>query len=76
MPRDLEPIAKEDSIQGFPHLSRETQIDLDKPSPLSMDPEQEEEAMISALAQRNDKRDQLHPYTQSLTLADVDSCVR
>jgi hypothetical protein len=31
--------------------------------------------MFAEQAQKNSKRDDLHPYTQTLTLNDVESCV-
>ena len=35
-----------------------------------------EQSMIDDMSQRNEKRDELHPYTQSLKLSDIDACVR
>ena len=82
MPRDLAAIAKEDTLQGMSQLNREAEI-TKSPEEVeghtgsigATDPE-EEDAMFRALAQRNEKRDELHPYTQSLNLSDVESCVR
>lgn len=79
MPRDLSQEAaaatmKEDSIQGsMPPLTK---------SPEDMDPKMgvmtadDEDAMINALSERNEKRDELHPYTQTLNMSDVEACVR
>jgi hypothetical protein len=75
MPRDLEAIAKEDTLQGMAPITKspETMEDKDKMTLIDMD---DEEAMINALSQRNEKRDELHPYTQTLSLTDVESCVQ
>ena len=84
MPRELAPIAKEDDLQGMPQLTKSPeQVDETGEGEgatglhfgLGMGSEEDEEAMIAALAQKNEKRDELHPYTQTLKLSDVDSCV-
>ena len=75
MPRDLEAIAKEDTLQGMQPITKspETMEEQERPTLIDMD---DEEAMINALSQRNEKRDELHPYTQTLSLTDIDSCVQ
>ena len=89
MPRDLSKYAeamKEDTIQGMQQLTREQQNSTDPE--LTKSPEEveegsgpqgftlaeEEDAMFRSLAERNERRDELHPYTQTLNLSDVDSC--
>lgn len=75
MPRDLEALAKEDSLQGMPAITKspETMEDSsNRPTLIDMD---DEEHMINQLSQRNDKRDELHPYTQTLKESDIESCV-
>lgn len=83
MPREL---VQEDALQGMTQLTKETQITNDPE--LTKSPEEvedttlggmdaeAEDAMFRALAERNDKRDELHPYTQTLNSSDVESCVR
>ena len=82
MPRDLAALVKEDTLNGMPALTKspdefEDRSDaptMDREAPMDAD---EEESMMSELAsQRNEKRDELHPYTQSLTTGDIESCVR
>ena len=75
MPRDLEALAKEDQLQGMPPITKSPETMEDKPTLIDMDMD-DEEAMINALSQRNEKRDELHPYTQTLSLTDVESCVQ
>lgn len=71
MPRDLSAIVKEDTLQGMPELTK---------SPDEVDrreiAEEDEETMFDQLAKRNEKLDELHPYTNTLSLSDIDSCVR
>lgn len=79
MPRDLHALVKEDDLQGMPELTKSPdQVDLHPESNDGSMTADDEQRMISDLAQnqRNDKRDELHPYTQSLNLSDVDSCTR
>ena len=76
MPRNLQELssaANEDTIQGMSELSKENAAAIEDDSPAGAE---SEEKMIDALLQKSDKRDQLHPYTQSLKLSDVESCVR
>lgn len=70
MPRDLEAVAKED---GMPPITKSPDTMEERPRLMDFE---DEEAMISALSQRNEKRDELHPYTQTLNLSDIDSCVK
>ena len=73
MPRDLEAITKEDGMEGMPELTKTPEaFEHNQPSMTAED----EDAMINALSERNEKRDELHPYVQSLKLSDVESCVR
>lgn len=84
MPRALAPIAKEDDLRGAPQITKSPE-EVEETGgvegatglrfSMGMGSEEDEEAMIAALSQRNEKRDQLHPYTQTLKLSDVDSCV-
>lgn len=79
MPRDLAAAAKEDSLQGMPVLTKSPDIvsdaDNDMTREAPMDAE-DETSMIQSLSQRNDKRDELHPYTSTLAISDVESCTR
>lgn len=74
MPRDLSAITKEDTLDGMATLTKSPGQD-DNLEPKSGIDAESEEATISALSQRNEKRDELHPYTQTLKLSDIDSCV-
>jgi hypothetical protein len=73
MPRDLEAIAKEDTLQGMPHIAKSPDTMDDRPTLIDMD---DEEYMINQLSQRNAERDKIHPYTQTLKESDIDSCVK
>ena len=70
MPRDLGEIAKEDTAEGLPPLTKSSPNEG-----FAMD-QDEEEQMLEALSQKHSKRDSLHPYTQTLNLSDIESCVR
>lgn len=65
MPRELKPIADESVA---PTLTK---------SPEALDDEMPEGEMTieDILAQQNPKRDELHPYTQTLKLSDIESCI-
>ena len=65
-----------DSFEEGPELTRSPDRLPPGDLPGILGSEEEEEAAIAALSQRNEKRDELHPYTQSLTLSDLESCVR
>ena len=88
MPRDL---SKEADVNSMPKLNRENAPDSLPPeitrSPEAQyddddddDDEEYEDGDGSILGQiagqRNEKRDELHPYTQTLSLNDIESCVR
>lgn len=83
MPRDL---SKEATVDSMPRLNRENAPESLPPkittSPEAQydDDDMDEEGGGSILGrvadQRNEKRDGLHPYTQTLTLNDIESCVR
>ena len=89
MPRDLaSSLSKKDTAESLPHLSRDNVPDGLPPPQITKSPEaqyDEDDLMDGAAGgglfdqiagQRNEKRDYLHPYTQTLTLNDVESCVR
>ena len=78
MPRDLTELAKSDAISNMSPLDRT----VTKPDTDSQEPQQQPDKpkarqgnMFAEQAQKNSKRDDLHPYTQTLTLNDVESCV-
>lgn len=71
MPRDLEALAGKNASHELPHLTKSPEA-LDQG--LYEDDEQET-TLESILSQRNEKRDEIHPYTQTLSLSDIDSCV-
>lgn len=90
MPRDLTSIAKENTIEGMPqltkspeevevedHSSRAATADALEERPAAMDAEDEDD-MVASMGQQesNSKRDEVHPYTQSLSVSDVESCTR
>ena len=70
MPRDLGEIAKEDALEGLPALTKSS------PGEDAAMEAEEENALIRQLSQQNSARDDLHPYTQTLNLSDIESCVR
>jgi hypothetical protein len=76
MPRDLETLAKQNPLNDMPELTKSP--DDIQGQQASMDDENEmpEGGLFSQLAQRNEKRDALHPYVQTLSPSDVESCVR
>jgi len=90
MPRDLHAIAKEESLQGMPRLTKspeevegtpENPPSAQKPS-VEPDHPTSRGAMDAVNHQGNfqtpglSKRDDLHPYTQSLSINDIDSCTK
>jgi hypothetical protein len=72
MPRDLTALAKESNIQALPPLPKSTDNKNDFDESMSAE---DEDQMLSELSIRNDKLDELHPYTQTLSMSDVESCV-
>lgn len=87
MPRDLaSSLTKEATVEAMPKLNRDNAPDSLPPeittSPEAQYEDDEDEgegggSLFGQIAdQRNEKRDQLHPYTQTLTLNDIESCVR
>lgn len=88
MPRDLaSSLAKEATVEAMPKLNRDNAPDGFPPE-ITTSPEAQYDdddlegegsggSLFGQIAdQRNEKRDQLHPYTQTLTLNDIESCVR
>ena len=75
MPRDLEALVKEDTLQGMPPITKspDTMEEKERPTLIDMD---DEEYMINQLSQKNTERDKIHPYTQTLKESDIDSCVK
>jgi hypothetical protein len=73
MPRDLEAIAKEDTLHGMPPITKLPDTMEERPTLIDMD---DEEYMINQLSQRNAERDKIHPYTQTLKESDIESCVK
>ena len=71
MPRDLQAVAKEDTLQGMPELTKSPE-EVDRTTMSAED----EGTMFDQLANRNEKLDELHPYTNTLKLSDIESCVR
>jgi len=84
MPRDLHAIAQENSLQTMPALTKSPEEVDDHHRSSAMDAADEDEMIgdltssSSASTRRPNgtKRDQLHPYTQALSVSDVDSCTR
>lgn len=73
MPRDLSALAKESNIETLPTSRKPTANDDAYEEPMSAD---DESQMIDELSERhNSKLDELHPYTQTLSMSDVESCV-
>lgn len=66
--------------QPLAQTRQNPQLDLDGLRDVSDSDEYESDAddgpLGAILAQRNQKRDELHPYTQTLTMSDVESCVQ
>ena len=72
-------------METMPKLNRESAPDS-LPPEITTSPETQDEddmggneggSLFEQIAdQRNEKRDQFHPYTQTLTLNDIESCVR
>lgn len=88
MPRDLaSSLTKEATVEAMPKLNRDSAPDS-LPPEITTSPEAQYDdddvdgeggggSLFGQIAdQRNEKRDELHPYTQTLTLNDVESCVR
>lgn len=73
MPRDLNPIAKEDTLQGMPTLTKSPEAVEDQVPAMNAEDEDE---MLGSLPKPNDKRDEVHPYTQTLSISDVESCTK
>ncbi|PIA93010.1 hypothetical protein CB0940_04109 [Cercospora beticola] len=85
MPRDLSSLlsqATDDTLDSMPQLSSQKQEGppLQTPFLSSNDDDQDQDSdateYMDELGQSNEKRDPLHPYTQTLSLSDVESCVR
>ncbi|KAK0936064.1 hypothetical protein LTR29_012342 [Friedmanniomyces endolithicus] len=88
MPRDFAAL-KEDTLQGMPQLTKspeEVSNDESEAGPSSAPMDAQDEArMFRSLMKRhntagggggiNSKRDEIHPYTQTLSLSDIESCI-
>lgn len=75
MPRDLTELAKDDAISSMSPLDRTSKPDSDSEQQQQQPDKPRQGNMFAEQAQKNSKRDDLHPYTQTLTLNDVESCV-
>ena len=69
MPRDL---SREAPSKDPPPEDQEPELERDS----SNDGLEDESILASIMSQQNEKRDALHPYVQTLSLSDVESCVR
>lgn len=82
MPTDLHAIAKEDTIQGMAQLTKspeevEGRSPMDDERSAALDATDDNQGSTFAeMAQANSKRDELHPYTQALSIKDVESCTK
>ncbi|KAH9831316.1 polyamine acetyltransferase [Teratosphaeria destructans] len=80
MPQDLHAIAEGDTPHGMPELTKSPDRVEDRSSAMDAG---DEERMVDSLSRQSKrqqlsdqpKRDELHPYTQTLSISDVDSCV-
>ncbi|KAK5105772.1 hypothetical protein LTR62_002172 [Meristemomyces frigidus] len=81
MPRDLAAL-KEDSLQGMHHITKspddveDSRQEAVSPPQRTLSPEDENEMQQGLRGPPKSRRDELNPYTQSLTPADVESCTR
>ncbi|KAK3641762.1 hypothetical protein LTR56_011087 [Elasticomyces elasticus] len=75
MPRDLAAL-KEDTLQGMPQLTKSPE-EVEGRQDQKMDAADELKLFrhMRANAGNNSKRDELHPYTQTLSLSDIESCI-
>ena len=75
MPRDLAAL-REDTLRGSPQLTKSPE-EVEDRSP-AMDAGDEDNMFRSIAARHaglNSERDKLHPYTQTLSLSDIESCI-
>jgi hypothetical protein len=87
MPRDLSSLVKEDTLSGMQPLNRssheedttgtkdnDTADTVDREPPMTA---HDESRMFKNMAKNHgpSRRDELHPYTQTINLSNVDSCV-
>ncbi|WPG99395.1 Hypothetical protein R9X50_00220900 [Acrodontium crateriforme] len=79
MPRDLHTLAKDD-LSDMPTITRSPDVFGDETASTMLDATDNNARYFANLSQEpsrdTSKRDQLHPYTQTLTVSDVDSCTR
>lgn len=75
MPRDLTELAKDAVVEKMSPLDRTDNANGDSVQQPAVGDKPVQGTMFAAQAQINSKRDDLHPYTQTLTLNDVESCV-
>lgn len=76
MPRDLEALAKESADENMPELTKSPDNIEGRQGPMETEDEMPQGSLFSQMVQKNDKRDELHPYTQTLSPSDLESCVR
>lgn len=75
MPRDLSALANQNTLSGMSGLSKfDDQFEENNRQP-PMDASDDYD-MPGDSSPPNEKRDELHPYCQTLSLSDVDSCTR
>lgn len=74
MPRDLTELAKDAVASNMSPLDR-TDAHSDSVQQPAVGDKPIQGTMFADQAKTNSKRDDLHPYTQTLTLNDVESCV-
>ena len=72
MPRDLTELVKQDAISNMSPLDRTQKSDSDA---VQQPSKPQQGYTFAEMAHNTSKRDDLHPYTQTLTLSDVESCV-
>lgn len=72
MPRDLSSIANDRTLQDMSSLSKVVDQDYSYEERMS---ERDEDKMVAVLSQRVKQLDELFPYTQTLSVSNIESCV-
>lgn len=80
MPRDLSSLlsqATENTLQSMPQLSSQNkEPGMHQTADHDHDQDSDTTEYMDELGQSNAKRDPLHPYTQTLSLSDIESCIQ
>lgn len=76
MPRDIQALVEEHRLQGMPQLTKSPEDGAPPANPIDDFDDREDERKVLRQLGHNDRRNELHPYVQTLSIGDIESCIK